>query len=93
MFNISTQSKTLESSFVDNRRQDEDLKGEQNSLWDKLNLSQQFSVCSLGQFGYILTYVRMINNRPLAVLKLDKKIATINDEGLINVSPYISIRH
>ncbi|TPH15103.1 hypothetical protein [Litorilituus lipolyticus] len=58
----------------------------------KLNLSQQFSVCSLGQFGYILSYVRTINNKNLAILKLDNKIATINEEGAINISPYISIR-
>jgi len=63
-----------------------------DSLWAKLNLSQQFSVCSLGQFGYILSYVRNVNGKKLAILKLDNKIATINEEGSINISPYISIR-
>ena len=64
-----------------------------DDLWDKLNLSQQFAVCSLGQFGYMLTYVRQINDKALAILTLDDKVATINEEGLINVTPNISIRH
>ncbi len=104
MLNISMQSNTLEPNVIERRQQspvpvnaqnngqnnsqDNDL----NDLWDKLTLSQQFSVCSLGQFGYMLTYVRTISNRSLAILKLDKKVATVNDDGLINISPYISIR-
>ncbi len=79
----------LATDVVEQRKQDYHLE----ELWDKLNLSQQFSVCSLGQFGYMLSYVRQINDRSLAILTLDDKVATINEEGLINVTPNISLRH
>ncbi|QBG35767.1 hypothetical protein [Litorilituus sediminis] len=79
----------LATDVVEQRKQNYHLE----ELWDKLNLSQQFSVCSLGQFGYMLNYVRQINDRCLAILTLDDKVATINEEGLINVTPNISLRH
>lgn len=79
----------LATDVVEQRKQNYHLE----ELWDKLNLSQQFSVCSLGQFGYMLSYVRQINDRSLAILTLDDKVATINEEGLINVTPNISLRH
>lgn len=79
----------LATDVVEQRKQNYHLE----ELWDKLNLSQQFSVCSLGQFGYMLSYVRQINDRCLAILTLDDKVATINEEGLINVTPNISLRH
>lgn len=62
------------------------------TMWDKLNLCQQYSVCSIGQFGYILTYVRTLGSRKLAILKLGNKVATINEAGTINVNPVIN-RH
>jgi len=78
-----------DSTFEADRRQQH---ANQNMLWDKLNLSQQYSVCSLGQFGYILTYVRILNDKTLAILKLGSKLATINEAGDINISPYINFR-
>ena len=65
---------------------------EPETLWDKLNLSQQYSVCSIGQFGYILTYVRTLGTSTLAILKLDGKTATINEAGIININPAIACR-
>jgi len=65
---------------------------DQSTLWEQLNFSQQFSACSLSQFGYILTYVRYLNGSTLAILKLDNKIATINVAGDINISPGINCR-
>jgi len=65
---------------------------DQAKLWEKLNFSQQYSVCTLGQFGYILTYVRYLNDKTLAILKLGGKMATINETGDINISPYIKCR-
>ncbi len=56
-----------------------------NRYWEQLNLSQQFSVYILGQFGYILTSIRYIDNTVLALLTSDNKIATINVEGTINI--------
>ena len=64
----------------------------QELLWDKLNLSQQYAVCSLGQFGYILTFVRAIGDHTLAILKQNDKIATINEAGIINVNAATACR-
>lgn len=69
-----------------NRRQ---VHNNQDTDWDQLTLSQQFSVSSLCQFGYMLTSIRFINNMPLAILKLAGKVATINAEGMINIKPDI----
>ena len=91
MFNslIQNNDSTSEDAFLpDNRQQDYD----KDNLWDKLNLSQQYSVCSLGQFGYLLTYVRLIGNNTLAILKQGNKVATINEAGVINVTPAIYCR-
>jgi len=74
--------------LTDSRQQDYD----KDFLWDKLNLSQKYSVCSLGQFGYVLSYVRTLGTSTLAILKLDNKIATINEAGIINVNPKIACR-
>lgn len=60
---------------------------ERDSMWDKLNLSQQFAVSNLGQFGYLLTYVLTLTGSTLAVLKQNNKFATINAAGTINMHP------
>lgn len=86
---MQNNSSMAENSFYsDSRQQNYD----RDSLWDKLNLSQQYAVCSLGQFGYLLTYVRSVGTNTLAILKLDNKIATINEAGVINVNPAIDCR-
>jgi hypothetical protein len=74
--------------MTDSRQQDFD----KDTMWDKLNFSQQYSVCTLGQFGYQLTYVRSIGDSTLAILKQDDKIATINEAGIINVNPEVKCR-
>ncbi len=74
--------------MTDSRQQDFD----KDTMWDKLNFSQQYSVCTLGQFGYQLTYVRSIGDSILAILKQDDKIATINEAGIINVNPEVKCR-
>jgi len=61
-------------------------------MWDQLSFSQQYAVCSLGQFGYLLTYVRLIGNNTLAILKQNDKVATINEAGVININPAIVLR-
>ncbi len=85
---LSNESKSINAFLTDSRKQNYD----QNTLWDKLNFSQQYAVCSLGQFGYLLTYVRHFGDTTLAVLKQDGKIATINEAGVINVNPAIHCR-
>ena len=49
-------------------------------------------MCSLGQFGYLLTYVRTFGDTTLAILKQNDKVATINEAGVINVNPAIVCR-
>jgi hypothetical protein len=74
--------------MTDSRQQDHD----KDTMWDKLNLSQQYAVCTLGQFGYLLTYVRSVGDTSLAILKQDGKMATINEAGIINVNPEVKCR-
>lgn len=77
------------STFLtDNREKNDNA----DTMWDKLNLSQQYAVCTLGQFGYLLTYVRSIGDTTLAILKQDGKMATINEAGIINVNPEVKCR-
>jgi len=65
---------------------------DRDTMWDKLSFSQQYAVCSLGQFGYLLTYVRSIGDNTLAILKQNGKVATINEAGVINISPAVTLR-
>lgn len=74
--------------MIDSRQQEYD----KDTMWDMLNFSQQYSVCTLGQFGYLLTYVRSIGDTTLAILKQGEKIATINETGIINVNPEVKCR-
>ncbi len=65
---------------------------DRDTMWDRLSFSQQYAVCSLGQFGYLLTYVRSVGDHTLAILKQNDKVATINEAGVINISPAIALR-
>ncbi|MBU2870718.1 hypothetical protein [Colwellia sp. E2M01] len=60
-------------------------------LWDKMNLSQQFAVCSLSEFGYALTSIHHIAGHSFALLKKHNKVATVNSVGVINFNPTIKI--
>ncbi|WP_019026461.1 hypothetical protein [Colwellia piezophila] len=91
MFNTQTQNNDLVAEnalLTDNRQQSYNA----DFMWDKLNLSQQYAVCTLGQFGYLLTYVRSVDDTFLAILKQNDKVATINVAGTINIKPAISCR-
>ena len=66
---------------------------EQANLWDKLSLAQKFAASSLTQFGYDLAFIRNSSAGSLAVLLCDSNAATITDDGEINTSPDIVIRH
>ncbi len=79
---------TLDSPLIEQRKGNVDCE----TMWDQLNVSQQYAVCSLGQFGYSLTFVRTLGTRKLAILKLNDKVATINEGGVINISPVIACR-
>lgn len=66
---------------------------EQATLWDKLSLAQKFAASSLNQFGYDLAFIRNSHTQSIAILLCDGKAATIADDGEINTSPDIIIRH
>ena len=76
-------------AFINDKRQH---KKNSQDMWGKLNLSQQYAVCSLGQFGYLLTYVRSLAGNTLAILKQSDKVATVNAAGILNVNPGIICR-
>ncbi len=64
-----------------------------DSLWGKLSLAQKFAASSLAQFGYDLTYIRNSSAGNLAILLCNGNSATISNEGEIDTSPDIVIRH
>jgi len=66
---------------------------EDNELWDRLNLSQKFSVRQLSQFGYKLEFIRYYDTGSLAVLMSDSGLATIDCHGEVDTSPDIQLRH
>lgn len=53
--------------------------------WDKLTISQQFSISNIAQFGYQLSFIRFVNGSPVAILILKDKIASISEDGMINI--------
>jgi len=67
---------------------------EQSELWSRLNLSQQFSAGSLSQYGYTLTFIRRLkSNDNLIIMLSQNKVATINNEGEIDINSDITIRY
>jgi len=82
---------TKNRPITDNRRSSQVTS--LDAMWDELTLAQQFSISSLGQFGYTLSFVRNVNFKALAVLHLNDKTATINEDGAINITAGIDLRH
>lgn len=60
--------------------------------WNDLSLPQQLAANELGQFGYHLAFVRKSNNENTAVMMVDDRIATIDEEGSVNTSPDLVLR-
>lgn len=77
-------SKDLTSLVNDKRIE---AKSTELPVWDQLTLAQEFSACSLGQFGYQLSHIEQTSVGDIAVLTLNGKIATISENGYINVNP------
>ena len=61
-------------------------------LWSKLSLAQKFSANSLSKFGYELDFIRVENGKGIAVLKCHSGLATITDDGNIDITPDIDVR-
>lgn len=79
-----------ERVYIGVDRRMDSLKGIE--LWDLLSPEQQFSACSLGQAGYLLSFVRRLNDCYLAVLTNGSKVATIDCQGHINTSIKLKMR-
>ncbi len=65
---------------------------DKSSLWDSLSLGQKFSVDGLSQLHYELIFIRHRNGINLAVLKSHDGLATIDEQGEIDISPNITTR-
>jgi hypothetical protein len=78
----------LKSSMIDRRKESP----EASACWDKLSLAQKFSASSLGKFGYELICIRNIEHENVAILKCNGGVATISEEGEINVCAQLSLR-
>ena len=61
-------------------------------LWSQLSLAQKFSANSLSKYGYELDFIRVENDKNIAVLRSHSGFATITDDGDINISPDIAVR-
>jgi len=65
---------------------------ESSIWWEKLSLAQKFSASSLGKFGYEIICIRNIEGESFAILQCDSGVATVSDEGEINVHPDVNLR-
>ncbi|MEY8250959.1 MAG: hypothetical protein RPR91_01120 [Colwellia sp.] len=54
--------------------------------WDELTLAQQFSASNIGQFGYMLSFIRTTKLGRFAVVQCGEKYATISATGVIDIS-------
>ncbi len=61
-------------------------------LWDNLNPAQKVAASSLFHFGFRLNFIRESTTDAIVGLLLDGKPATINRDGVIDISPDISMR-
>jgi hypothetical protein len=60
--------------------------------WNELSLPQQLAANELGQFGYHLAFVRKQDNESVAVMMVDDRVATIDEEGSVDTAPEIIVR-
>jgi len=60
--------------------------------WDYLNYAQKFSVSSLYQFGYDISFVRKTGHSSIVVMHLNDREATVDEDGLIDTNPNIKTR-
>ncbi|MDX3772680.1 hypothetical protein QE250_00965 [Chromatiaceae bacterium AAb-1] len=73
----------------DRRHTDKDL----YYFWETLNPAQQFSVIELQRFGYELMFVRQTADNSLAVLFNNSRMASVDQNGQIDIDPAIQLRH
>ena len=64
-----------------------------DDLWENLSLAQKFSASSLTQFGYQLICIRSTNAGNIAILNCDQKTSIISEDGIINTSLRLNLRH
>ncbi len=64
----------------------------QTICWDSLNLVQKFGASPLLKFGYQLAFIRSTEEGSLAIFLREQEIATIDEEGEIDLEPKITLR-
>ena len=65
---------------------------EKQEWWNHLNNAQKFAVGSLDKYGYEILFVRQENNLSLVVMSLGDAMATVDQEGNIDMEPNIKYR-
>ena len=69
------------------------LSDDEQRWWDKLTMAQKFSASGLTNYGYKLAFVRYSSLGNLAVFTYEGRTVTITDDGVINTTPNMSVRH
>ena len=62
-------------------------------LLKELSVAQQCSLSEISHFGYTLSFVRTTPEGKLAVVQMDDKAITIDEEGEIDHNSSIKIRN
>jgi hypothetical protein len=62
------------------------------ALLRELTVAQQCSLSEISHFGYQLSFVRKTEDGILAIVQLDDKAITIDEEGDIDHQPTLKIR-
>ena len=65
---------------------------ESHVWWDHLNYAQKFAVSSLYHYGYEICFVRKEKHGSLVIMSLDDKLATVDQDGLIDTNPDVKCR-
>ncbi|WP_018691378.1 hypothetical protein [Algicola sagamiensis] len=77
-----------ESSVVERRHDSADYE----HSWESLNMMQKVAMSELNHYGYQLVFTRKTNEGVLAVALCDQKVATISNDGEIDMHPGIKTR-
>ncbi|MEX1221255.1 MAG: hypothetical protein WEA82_03970 [Idiomarina sp.] len=60
--------------------------------WERLSMEQKFGVYQLQKFGYELAFIRNQEDGPIAVVKRDAELATVDKNGDVNLTPDLQLR-
>lgn len=60
--------------------------------WERLSMEQKFGVYQLQKFGYELAFIRNQDAGPIAVVKREQELATVDKNGDVDLTPPIQLR-